>query len=82
MDRHLLVVPDKRLRQKALPVKEIDGNIRQLAEFLLSQLEPTESIGLAATQYGEMVRLRVIRSQGIERVIVNPVIVKKTILGL
>jgi len=77
MKRQLLIVPDERLRQQAKPIERIDESVRSLATFLLSQVEPTESIGLAATQYGEMVRLIVIRLQGIERVIINPEIVKR-----
>ena len=76
--RKLLKVPDERLRQKSRPVEKIDDYVTEVAQFLLDQLAPTESIGLAACQYGEMIRLIVVRIQGIERVFVNPALVKKS----
>lgn len=84
MERTLLIAPnDIRLRQKSEPVKEVDAYVKELAQFLLGQLDLRQIIGFvpvgfAAVQYGEMVRLIVIRFQGIEKVFVNPEIVKRS----
>lgn len=78
----LLVVPDERLRQKSKPIESIDGYVRDLAREMLAQLdipiEGRKTIGFAAPQFGEMVRLIVIRLQGLEIVLANPVITKST----
>lgn len=77
-ERTLLTVPDVRLRQKSTPIKEVDSYVKELAHFLLSQLGLVSAIGLAAVQYGELVRLIVVRVQGIEKVFVNPEIVTRS----
>lgn len=77
MSRTLLVVPDKRLRQKSEPVKEIDKYVLGLAEEMLSQLEPLKAVGFSAPEFGEMIRLFVVRIAGLEVVMINPEIVKQ-----
>lgn len=77
MDRKLLILPDCWLRQKSEPVKVVDSHIRELAQFMLDQLEPLEVVGLAAPQFSEMVQLFVIRLHGQEIVMLNPEIVKQ-----
>ena len=72
----LLKLPDERLRAKAKPVKKIDDHVKEIAQELLDRLQIKESVGLAAPQYGEMIRLIVIRYRGVEAVFVNPEIVK------
>ncbi len=76
--RKLLVVPDERLRQKSKPVEKIDDYVKELAQFLLDQLAQTKSWGMAACQYGEMVRLIVVSVRGLDRVFVNPEFVSKS----
>lgn len=80
MSRELLVVPDKRLRQKSKPIEEIDSYVRELAQDMLAYLdvviEGRKATGFAAPQFGEMVRLIVIRLQGLEVVLANPVVAK------
>jgi peptide deformylase len=83
MERILLTVPDTRLRQKSESVKEVDAYVKELAQFLLGQLDLRETadlvpVGFAAAQYGELIRLIVIRFRGIEKVFVNPEIVKRS----
>lgn len=78
MERTLLTVPNTLLRQKSKPLKEVDSYVKELAQFLLSQLELIDAAGLAAVQYGELVRLIVVRFQGIERVFVNPEIATRS----
>lgn len=76
--RELLTVPDPRLREKSAPVKAIDSLVREVAEYLLSQLEPLKAIGFAAPQFGELIRVIVIKRDELTTVtIVNPEIVKE-----
>ena len=57
----ILIVPDARLRQKARPVGEADGEaVRALAPRLLSAMYAAPGIGLAAPQVGELLRLVVL----------------------
>jgi peptide deformylase len=55
--REILVLPDKRLRQVAEPVKKIDAGVRKLVDDLFETMYDAPGIGLAATQVG--VRKRV-----------------------
>ena len=50
--RDILVLPDKRLRQKSAPVKAIDKSIRALVEDMFETMYAAPGIGLAAIQIG------------------------------
>lgn len=77
-NRVLLTVPDERLRKVSRPFADpCCAYVRDLAEYMLSQLEPLRAIGLSAPQFGELSRLIVVRLQGIELVLVNPEITKR-----
>jgi peptide deformylase len=54
----ILEFPDKRLRNKALPVEQVDDAIRALVDDMLETMYAAPGIGLAATQVN--VRKRVI----------------------
>jgi peptide deformylase len=56
----VLHFPDERLRIKALPVKEIDSDIRQIATDMLETMYTENGIGLAATQVNIQKRIVVI----------------------
>ena len=76
--RELIKVPDPLLRQKSQPVKEIDDSIRELAEFMISRLGSADAVGLAASQYGELVRVIVVRIDTLtDMAIVNPEVIKE-----
>ena len=75
--RKLLVVPDLRLRQKSEPVKSIDAYVKELAQEMLMRLSPMKAVGFSAVQFGELIRLIVVRVRGLEVVLVNPEIVKQ-----
>ncbi len=78
MTKRLLTVQDERLREMSRSIVDpSDIYVRELAEYMLSQLEPPRTVGLSAPQFGELSRLIVIRLQGIELVLVNPEITKK-----
>ncbi len=57
---NILHFPDPRLRQKALPIKQVTDDIRQLAQDMLETMYDAPGIGLAATQVNELKRLIVI----------------------
>jgi peptide deformylase len=50
--REILILPDKRLRLVAAPVKKIDADIRALVEDLFETMYEAPGIGLAAVQVG------------------------------
>ncbi|WP_297296356.1 peptide deformylase [uncultured Methylovirgula sp.] len=58
--RPILILPDKRLRQKAQPIAAVDDAIRALMDDMLETMYAAPGIGLAATQIGEMKRLLVL----------------------
>ncbi|WP_292363318.1 peptide deformylase [Methylophaga sp. UBA1464] len=57
---NILHFPDPRLRQKALPIKQVTDDIRQLAQDMLETMYDAPGIGLAATQVNEQKRVIVI----------------------
>jgi peptide deformylase len=50
--RDILVIPDKRLRQKSEPVKAIDKSLRKLVDDMFETMYAAPGIGLAAIQIG------------------------------
>lgn len=56
----VLHFPDARLRRKALPVGEIDEQVRQLAADMIETMYEQNGIGLAATQVNVQKRMVVI----------------------
>ncbi|MDR3408962.1 MAG: peptide deformylase, partial [Methylovirgula sp.] len=58
--RPILILPDKRLRQKAAPIVAVDDEIRALMDDMLETMYAAPGIGLAATQIGEMKRVLVL----------------------
>jgi peptide deformylase len=65
------------LRQKAQPVKPIDGKIRKIAEEMIEALHAGKGVGLAGPQVGLMSRIFVVHVDGdIPRVFINPSIIE------
>ena len=58
--RPILILPDKRLRQKAAPIAAVDDEVRALMDDMLETMYAAPGIGLAATQIGEMKRVLVL----------------------
>ena len=50
--REILILPDKRLRHVAEPVKKLDAGIRKLIDDLFETMYDAPGIGLAAIQVG------------------------------
>jgi peptide deformylase len=80
--RTILHYPDKRLRQKAEPVREITPEIRALVDDMLETMYAAPGVGLAAPQIGVPLRIFVIDvapndGPSDPKVFINPEIVHK-----
>jgi peptide deformylase len=56
----ILVAPDPRLKQIALPVVQVNDSIRRLMDDMLETMYSAPGIGLAAPQVGRLVRVIVV----------------------
>lgn len=56
----ILTAPDKRLKQKALPVDAVDASIRRLMDDMLETMYAAPGIGLAAPQIGVLKQVIVV----------------------
>jgi len=77
---NILHFPDPRLREKAEPVAEVNGEIRTLVDDMFETMYDAPGIGLAATQVDVHRRLLVadVSSEKDDpHVFINPVIVEK-----
>ena len=78
---NILTFPDPRLRTKALPVEEVDDEIRRLTEDMLETMYEEQGIGLAATQvdvHKQVIVMDVSDERNEPRIFINP---KVTIEG-
>lgn len=81
--REVLVYPDPRLRQHSLPVVDFEAAQPVIRDLLESMQASGHSVGIAAPQIGELLRIIVIDcSQHVKKslgqlVLVNPVIVSR-----
>jgi peptide deformylase len=78
--RDILILPDKRLRQKSEPVKRIDSAIRKLVDDMFETMYAAPGIGLAAIQVGvpkRVVTMDLSKKEGEHKpqVFINPEIV-------
>jgi peptide deformylase len=82
MIRTILHYPDKRLREKGLPVKAVTPEIRALADDMAETMYAAPGVGLAATQIGVPVQLFVVdvaaeNEPSDLRVFINPQILER-----
>lgn len=76
----ILQYPDRRLRERARLVSEVDDEVRRIVDDLFETMYAAPGIGLAATQVGIMRRIAVIDvspEQDDPRVLINPRIVAR-----
>jgi len=67
---------DRILRQKAVPIKNINDEIRQITENMLKIMHDGKGVGLAGPQVGLLKRIFVTHVEGDEpRVFINPSII-------
>jgi peptide deformylase len=69
---------DPALRMKAREIDVVDDDVRRLAERMTDLMHEAQGVGLAATQVGVLRRLFVFSDEGEDRVLVNPVITKRS----
>jgi peptide deformylase len=69
---------DAVLRMKAREIEEFDDDVRRLATRMTDLMHEAQGVGLAATQVGVLRRLFVFVDEGEDRVLVNPVITKRS----
>jgi peptide deformylase len=70
--------PDSALRMKAREVEEVDDDVRRLVERMTLLMHEAQGVGLAATQVGVLRRLFVFVHDGEDRVLINPVVTKRS----
>ena len=80
--RELLVMFNSLLLTESEPIKAIDGEVREIAEFLLHQMtmkhNNQEAGGFAAVQFGEPIRLIVFKWDTMtNRVLINPEVISE-----
>lgn len=80
--RTILHYPDKRLREKAVPVTEVTDEIRRLVDDMAETMYDAPGVGLAATQIGVAKRIFVIDIAGKDepsefRAFINPEILTR-----
>src|SRR5215471_525281 len=69
---------DRVLRMKAREVERYDDELERLVERMTTLMHEAQGVGLAATQVGVLRRLFVFVHEGEDRVLVNPVITKRS----
>jgi peptide deformylase len=69
---------DPVLRMKAREIEAVDDDVRRLAERMTALMHEAQGVGLAATQVGVVRRVFVFVDEGEDRVLVNPVITKRS----
>jgi len=77
---NILYYPDSRLRIKASPVKEINGEIRKLVKDMFETMYQAPGIGLAATQVDVHLRVIVIdisEEKNSPLILINPEIIQQ-----
>ena len=60
MVREILIWPDPRLAEKALPVDAVDAKVRALIDDMFETMYAAEGVGLAAPQIGVLQRVVVV----------------------
>ena len=68
---------EESLRQKSVPVAEVNDEIRQLVQDMFETMIEAEGVGLAAPQVGRNIRMFVlIADDDVRRVFINPQIIQ------
>jgi len=70
------IYPDPILRKKALPIKNIDGQVKEIADRMAEAMYANRGIGLAAPQIGILSQIIVVDlGEGLS-ILINPEIIK------
>ncbi len=74
----LILYPDAVLRQKALPVKNVDGKVYDLITAMKKIMYENRGIGLAAPQVGYLQRIIIADVEGHFLALINPEVIQGT----
>jgi peptide deformylase len=75
MDK-IRIYPDPILREKALPLKNVDGKVKEIANRMAETMHANKGIGLAASQIGILSQIVVVDFGEGLRTLINPEIVE------
>ena len=70
------IYPDPILRKKALPVKNIDGQVKEIADRMAEAMYANKGIGLAAPQIGILSQIIVVDLGEGLNILINPEIIE------
>lgn len=73
---YIRIFPDPVLRKKALPIKNINGKVKDIADRMEKVMYANRGIGLAAPQIGILKRILIVDIGYGKRVLINPEIVE------
>jgi len=81
MVREILIWPDPRLKEKAVPVDAVDAGVRALIDDMFETMYAADGVGLAAPQIGVLQRIVVVDTSGSDEdvapfAMINPEIVE------
>src|SRR4030042_2454337 len=72
----VLIYPDPILRKKALPLKNVDGQVKEIADRMAESMHANKGIGLAAPQIGVLSQIIVVDLGEGLRILINPEMVE------
>lgn len=78
MIKEIIKYPNKILRQKSKEIKEINDEIKNLAQDMLDTHKQARGVGLAAPQIGILKRIIIVQFPDGPKVFLNPEIIKKS----
>jgi peptide deformylase len=81
VQRQILTYPDPFLATKAIPVRSVDGRIRELVRDMFDSMYASKGIGLAAPQIGVGKRVIVVDISPVEEEIAPLALVNPEIVG-
>ncbi len=78
----IVTYPDERLKKRALPVEEVDDEIRRLVDDMAETMYTAPGVGLAANQVGILKRVAVVDTDYADAdpnliVLINPEIIER-----
>jgi peptide deformylase len=81
MVREILIWPDPRLKERAVPVHAVDEAVQRLIDDMFETMYAADGVGLAATQLGVRQRVIVIdtspREEALPLALINPVVLAR-----
>lgn len=70
--------PDPVLRRKAEEIKEVNDEIRKLAQDMIDTMIANDGVGLAANQVGILKRIIVVQTEEGPQIFINPEIIERS----